>query len=259
MTKPYFLKFKFILILSFFLFSGFNFACDLNEIANITPVSFLEQAKKVNQESLIESILAGASWKDFTAEPIKNEAFNWDQVMTQLGHKKYRFDHLDSYGYTPLHWAIQNRNKKAAMALIKSSYALYSTINFNQYSDNRKWKTPLHLALLVLYEDIALEIIKRMDIGFDAPLKDGTTAMHLAAERGYGDIVRELVLKNANVNVINSEGQSPLFVALINGHKEIAKILLFHGANLQEVMTTAKAGSVELKKILHTLQTIHEK
>ncbi|CAO2035201.1 unnamed protein product [Urochloa humidicola] len=64
------------------------------------------------------------------------------------------------------------------------------------------------------------------------PDYDGRTALHVAALRGYEDIVRFLIQRGANVNSIDKFGNSPLLLALKSGHDRITSLLVKHGAAL---------------------------
>ncbi|KAJ1271181.1 hypothetical protein BS78_06G109200 [Paspalum vaginatum] len=64
------------------------------------------------------------------------------------------------------------------------------------------------------------------------PDYDGRTALHVAALRGYEDIVRFLIQRGANVNSIDKLGNSPLLLALKSGHDRITSLLGKHGAAL---------------------------
>ncbi|KAF8714844.1 hypothetical protein HU200_027378 [Digitaria exilis] len=64
------------------------------------------------------------------------------------------------------------------------------------------------------------------------PDYDGRTALHVAALRGYEDIVRFLIQRGANVNSIDKFGNSPLLLALKSGHDRITSLLAKHGAAL---------------------------
>ncbi|XP_039773044.1 potassium channel KOR2 [Panicum virgatum] len=64
------------------------------------------------------------------------------------------------------------------------------------------------------------------------PDYDGRTALHVAALRGYEDIVRFLIQRGANVNSIDKFGNSPLLLALKSGHDRITSLLVKHGAVL---------------------------
>ena len=60
----------------------------------------------------------------------------------------------------------------------------------------------------------------------------GLTALHFAARQGSDAAARALVDGGAGVNVLSPGDQAtPLLVALINGHFDLAAMLLEHGAN----------------------------
>ena len=54
----------------------------------------------------------------------------------------------------------------------------------------------------------------------------GTTALHLAAKLGYKDIVRVLLQHKASVNVADSNGCTPLYLAASNGNYEVARMII---------------------------------
>jgi uncharacterized protein len=59
----------------------------------------------------------------------------------------------------------------------------------------------------------------------------GLTAMHFAARQGAARTVETLVAAGADVNVRTpADGTTPLVIAAINGHFDLAKYLLDHGA-----------------------------
>ena len=59
----------------------------------------------------------------------------------------------------------------------------------------------------------------------------GETALLIATMEGYNDFVKLLVENGANVNIVDSSENSPLFYASEKGYTEIVEILLHAGAN----------------------------
>ncbi len=59
---------------------------------------------------------------------------------------------------------------------------------------------------------------------------NGVTPLHIACERGYADIVAELIMVNASVDLICSNGNSPLIAACRYGYTDIVSLLLTAGA-----------------------------
>jgi ankyrin repeat protein len=68
---------------------------------------------------------------------------------------------------------------------------------------------------------------------FGATVIGGMTALHFAAREGQAAAVRALVEGGANVNLVSGgEQTSPIVEAIINGHLDIARYLLDHGADV---------------------------
>ena len=65
----------------------------------------------------------------------------------------------------------------------------------------------------------------------DAPARYGQTPLYFAAEKGHLAVAQRLVERGANVNAKDRFfGASVLGMALGNGHLELARYLLAHGA-----------------------------
>jgi ankyrin repeat protein len=59
----------------------------------------------------------------------------------------------------------------------------------------------------------------------------GMTALHYAAREGHLEAVRALVEAGVDLNLVNGDKFTPLVMAITNGHFELAKYLLDHGAD----------------------------
>ncbi|KAK2652563.1 hypothetical protein Ddye_012419 [Dipteronia dyeriana] len=61
---------------------------------------------------------------------------------------------------------------------------------------------------------------------------DGRSPLHLAASRGYEDIVHFLIQGGVDINIKDKFGNTPLLEALKNGHDRVASLLVKEGVSL---------------------------
>lgn len=134
--------------------------------------------------------------------------------------------HEDGYQRTPLHAAVVEDNVQMVRFILTRGADVESKDFFGS--------TPLYLALVhqgsqgrFEIADILIEAGGDMNAGNN----DDDTALHNAAENNLA-LVRYLLSRGANVNVINNRGETPLHVALTWGKTDIAKYLIYHGADL---------------------------
>jgi hypothetical protein len=62
---------------------------------------------------------------------------------------------------------------------------------------------------------------------------DGVAAIHIAVEKGNYEVVRHLLDKRANVNILNDKNESPAFIALEKKFRGIFKLLMEHNGSLR--------------------------
>ncbi|EAX88255.1 hypothetical protein TVAG_374210 [Trichomonas vaginalis G3] len=67
----------------------------------------------------------------------------------------------------------------------------------------------------------------------NAKNKDGETALHVAA-RGKKETIEFLLSHGANSSLKDKDGKTALYIAAFGNKKEIAEILISHGANINE-------------------------
>lgn len=79
--------------------------------------------------------------------------------------------------------------------------------------------------------------------------KGGNNVMHIVAKQGHyrfppepeNSIPRQLIKAGVDINAVNTEGRTPLTVALLSGWQRIAMILLDSGADRSAVTEEVKA------------------
>lgn len=81
------------------------------------------------------------------------------------------------------------------------------------------------LSLIKLLFENALISNKPLNINYQS-LKNGSTPLHIAVLYGHFDVVKYLLEKNANVNIKDEQGYSPLVFALVKAEERIIQMIL---------------------------------
>ncbi|XP_053214981.1 ankyrin repeat, PH and SEC7 domain containing protein secG-like isoform X2 [Panonychus citri] len=110
-----------------------------------------------------------------------------------------------------------------------------STKIINETLDRRKSLEPLTIheaAARGVVEVIALHLSQRVAV--DMIDTDGNTPLHYAARAGKAEAVKFLLSKGANLKYKNSEGRNALHVACFSGHEEtLRQLILLEGIDLE--------------------------
>jgi ankyrin repeat protein len=70
-----------------------------------------------------------------------------------------------------------------------------------------------------------VELLLDRGAPFDARNPQGGTALRSAADTGHIDVVRVLLARSAQPNVVDTFGKTPRHYATEHGHREIVEIL----------------------------------
>ncbi len=129
-------------------------------------------------------------------------------------------------GWVPLHAAVLKGNKEIAELLIAKGADINARIAEDGF-------TPLFFAAQEGYDEVAGLLIAR---GADITevWEDGLTPLHIVAYWGRraAVAVAELLINNgANINAKTDQGDTPLRLAQYEGHKDMAELLMKHGAH----------------------------
>lgn len=129
----------------------------------------------------------------------------------------------DARGAVPLFYAIKYRNRYALQELLSNGADA-------NYKNNEKMNA-LHLA--VLKKDITMvRILSNYIKNLNARTSKGTTALHYACNFQLLEIVKFLLEKGADQNIIEIDYDFyPIFYSVVQNNVEITKALVDNGAN----------------------------
>ncbi len=100
------------------------------------------------------------------------------------------------------------------------------------------------------YEEAKGLFITKTDI--NAQDKNGDTALHVCARINEADLIAFFAFKNADTEIENADGDTPLLVAVKNDNIESAKVLIQMGANIFAAASCAIFLQRMPLKILHS-------
>lgn len=78
----------------------------------------------------------------------------------------------------------------------------------------------------------------------------GNSELHLAAMKGYADLVRRLIEHGANVHAVNESGRTALYYAAKHGFRRVADALIAAGAKESEALETNYGKAPQLTATL---------
>nr|WP_253308677.1 ankyrin repeat domain-containing protein [Rickettsia endosymbiont of Ceutorhynchus assimilis] len=129
-----------------------------------------------------------------------------------------------SFGSTALHLAAKNKHMAVIQVLLKKE----ADINIA----NNDGYTPAHYLKYLEYLKLEGLNIDHLNLNTDI---NNVNNICLAAQNGDISTVNYLLTKNTDVNTLDHTKQTALHYAARNGHDDIVKLLLDHGANVNVI------------------------
>lgn len=215
---------------------------------------------------------------DFTALIIACKKQNLEMVKKILSYENCKVEIFDEEGRTAMTYAAIGGDLEIVKLLVKykANYKIgdnSGTTPIIYASEHGHWQVVEYLvslgvditrrnrnglnALIVAFNNYngkqgrfkVIEVLVNATPDLDAVLVSGWTLLIKACYKGYDDLVRHLIVKGANVNVVvKDNGFSPLIAAAQNGWIEVVDILLKNGA---DPFMQLKDGSTALVAASH--------
>ncbi|KAK0061423.1 E3 ubiquitin-protein ligase MIB2 [Biomphalaria pfeifferi] len=183
---------------------------------------------------------------------------NQPEVMRQLLEKRADVDSLNNGGCSTLHVAVNKQHQECVKVLINwgCNVNIQDAYGDTALHDAIGKENPTIIELLVNYEkiDFRLKNKRGFNVLHHAALKgnvfatekilqkckdivdikkdDGFSSLHLAALNGHRDVAQTLLQFNADIEIRNNRQQTPLLLAVSQGHTAIIDLLVTRGANI---------------------------
>ncbi|XP_065075157.1 uncharacterized protein LOC135698934 [Ochlerotatus camptorhynchus] len=173
--------------------------------------------------------------------------------------------------WTPLHWAARYAHLEIAELLLDRSASinvqqkdkdtpLHLAIRYDQTMEvvrllvkrsadlnirNKKLRTPLHMAAHFDRKGIVNILINAENL--NSQDSNGCTPLHLAVEKGADEVVKALIHHTANVLIQQAKDKwTPLHLAARHGRSEIAKLLIDASADAIEARDKDNSTALHL-------------
>lgn len=228
-----------------------------NGVRLLTPLRLaLHYGDKANAKKLLD---AGAA---VTTRHLHRAAQIGDaELIDKILDKGVPVNAKDATGYTALYMAASHWKPEDSVVMV--DHLLERGADFYTQAEGFWGNTPLHSLISNEMPQHALalmEVAAQRGLHFETPDDHNKTALHLAAMVGFGDVVRALVAKGANIHAVDRFGRTPLHYAALRGCKDAAVALLEAGAktNVQDKdgntpLHLAYSGEATLNELLMSL------
>ena len=142
----------------------------------------------------------------------------------------------DNYGRTPLYCA--GCSFKTAWLLIENG------------ADVNSGNNVLHYTLMYDSDDELSKLLIKSGAKLNQKDQLGNTELHLAAMRGFTDVIRLLIKNGSVVNAVNNDNHTALYYAAKHGYRSSAVALIVAGADKRTIIESNYGKAPQLSESL---------
>ena len=161
--------------------------------------------------------------KDHTGETTLHIAVKYNtrkEIVQYILEKSTLTNTVNNVGDTSLHIAVNFDNEVLGGLLIEKNADIFLL--------NEKGFSPLILAIELGGKRTSWFFNKKTLTAKD---ENGNTALHIASQKGYANVIKDMVNNGADINATNNNNETPLFSALKNDSYHVIKVLLSFAEN----------------------------
>ena len=168
-----------------------------------------------------------------------------------------KLDELSQSG-SPLHWAAGKGRSDAMKFLIDKLNEIYKENSINYINQVNKEGLPAVLLAAVASCDLGVSYLVQAGADIGHLIAGNLTTLHICAEHGLSVAVNSIINTTAGLeccSIPTAEGNTPLHLAAMAGHKEVIKLLIPH-SDLSYLSTTTSIDPTLLNKTIFSDKTI---
>lgn len=200
-------------------------------------------AVQQGETAKLEALLTSGADANF-ADDNGYSALHWacqsgsDEIVHLLLSYGAKADAQDQEGYTPLEVAINRKHSSIAALLLSKPVDIERIRNGFTYLHACAAADDLRSLSLLLQRPEILRLVNSQDEG-----GVGRTPLHWAAQIGNPEICAALLVHDANGDMLDADGLSPLHIATAEGHSKVVKLFVEHGLHVNRPCPAWNGGT----------------
>jgi len=161
-----------------------------------------------------------------------DRALNQNFHIAALTGNLNNLQELLTQAYLPIDCRDKENSTALLLSCARGHYSCAEYLLNNGANPNARRTTgasPLYFAAFYHHTHIVELLINKYKAIIDLSTFDGSTALHVACEHGFADIVQLLINSQANINAKMNDGTTAIMLACQNGHLSIVQMLISAG------------------------------